>query len=301
MVDGMGSGPATPPTALRGEPGRGGPKARRQPVAFLDSGIGGLPYLARARSLVPDQRYVYAVDRENFPYGEKTTDDVVRAITGLTERLIHREDPRLVVVACNTASVVALGELRARFPLPFVGVVPAVKPAAALSRLRRVGVLATRRTVEGEYLRSLILQHGAGCAVVSLPAAGLVEFVEGDMHRCTAEQRKARVRVEVERFRDAGIDALVLGCTHFLHLEREFRSLLDDEGIALVDSREGVARQVQRLLARQASQVSGTSRSSLEGRGGKEPDALYVTGGSPIEDRYGYFCGQFGLRLAGEL
>ncbi len=168
---------------------------------------------------------------------------------GLTRRIVEREHPRLVVVACNTASVVALDVLRREFPLPFVGVVPAVKPAAALSRRRRVGVLATRRTVEGEYLRSLIHEHAASCTVVSLPAAGLVEFVEQAMERCTPEEKTARVRTEVERFRSAGIDTLVLGCTHFLHLEPEFRHLLNDEGIALVDSRDGVARQVQRLLA----------------------------------------------------
>ena len=280
--------------------------AGRQPIAFLDSGIGGLPYLASTRSLLPDERYVYAVDRENFPYGEKSADRVVHAVSGLTRRIVEREHPRLVVVACNTASVVALDVLRREFPLPFVGVVPAVKPAAALSRRRRVGVLATRRTVEGEYLRSLIHEHAARCTVVSLPAAGLVEFVEQAMERCSAEEKTARVRTEVERFRSAGIDTLVLGCTHFLHLEPEFRHLLNDEGIALVDSRDGVARQVQRLLARSGGGEGGDPRGPRGGgqessghEPGREPDLLYVTGASPIEERYGYFAAQFGLRLAG--
>ncbi|MGA2612547.1 MAG: glutamate racemase [Spirochaetia bacterium] len=284
---------------------KGGPAAQarqdwpegRPPVAFLDSGIGGLPYLASTRSLLPGERYVYAVDRENFPYGEKSADQVVHAICSLAGRMIERENPRLVVVACNTASVVALGELREKFPLPFVGVVPAVKPAAALSKRRRVGVLATRQTVEGEYLRSLIQEHASGCTVVTLPAAGLVDFVEQTMERCTPEEKTARVRTEVERFRDAGIDALVLGCTHFLHLEHEFRRLLSDEGIELVDSRAGVARQVQRLL-RNADSLPGGNGSSAPAGGS---DALYVTGASPIEDRYRYFASRFGLRLAGVL
>ncbi len=270
--------------------------AHRGPVAFLDSGIGGLPYLASTRSLLPGERYVYAVDRANFPYGEKSVDQVISAISGLTERMIEREHPRLVVVACNTASVVALSQLREKFPLPFVGVVPAVKPAAALSRRHRVGVLATRRTVEGEYLRSLIHDHAADCTVVSLPAAGLVEFVESAMEKCTSGEKTARVRAEVERFRDAGIDALVLGCTHFLHLEQEFRHLLEDERITLVDSREGVARQVQRLLRERARRKPD---SGTEGSG--EPDALYVTGSAAIEERYRYFARTFGLRLAGSI
>jgi glutamate racemase len=212
--------------------------------------------------------------------------------------MIEREHPRLVVVACNTASVVALGALRGKFRLPFVGVVPAVKPAAALSKRRRVGVLATRRTVEGEYLRSLIQAHASGCTVVSLPAAGLVEFVEEDMERCTPEEKTARVRTEVERFREAGIDALVLGCTHFLHLEPEFRHLLSHEGIALVDSRSGVARQVQRLLGERNGLQSGRG-STGSAPAELEPDALYVTGTFPIEKRYQYFAAKFGLRLAG--
>jgi glutamate racemase len=268
------------------------------PIAFLDSGIGGLPYLASTRSLIPDERYVYAVDRENFPYGEKTADQVIAAISGLAGRMIQRENPQLVVVACNTASVVALSVLRERFPLPFVGVVPAVKPAAALSRRRRVGVLATRRTVEGEYLRSLIHDHASDCTVVSLPAAGLVEFVEDVMERCTPQQRISRVQTEVDRFREARIDALVLGCTHFLHLEPEFRSLLEKEGITLVDSRDGVARQVQRL---RGAAGTATGAPADPGAPGRQPDALYVTGSSPIEERYRYFATRFGLQLAGSI
>ncbi len=272
------------------------------PIAFLDSGIGGLPYLASTRSLIPDERYVYAVDRENFPYGEKTSDQVIAAISGLAGRMIQREHPQLVVVACNTASVVALSVLRERFSLPFVGVVPAVKPAAALSRRRRVGVLATRRTVEGEYLRSLIHDHASDCTVVSLPAAGLVEFVEDVMERCTPQERISRVQTEVDRFREARIDALVLGCTHFLHLEPEFRSLLEKEGITLVDSRDGVARQVQRLRGAAGAAPGGVADPGAAGdAGGRQPDALYVTGSSPIEERYRYFASRFRLQLAGSI
>ncbi len=147
-------------------------------IGFLDSGIGGLPYLAHLRRRRGGGRFVYVADRENFPYGEKGREEIIAATLSLAGRLIARENPRLVVVACNTMSVVALDALRARFSLPFVGVVPAVKPAAELSRRRRVGVLATRQTVEGEYLRKLIERHANGCSVVSLSSGGLVEFVE---------------------------------------------------------------------------------------------------------------------------
>ena len=267
-----------------------------EPIAFIDSGIGGLPYLASTRRLLPRERYVYIADRENFPYGGRPVGEIVSAISAATERLIAREGPRLIVIACNTASVVALPELRARFPLPFVGVVPAVKPAAALSRSRRVGVLATQSTVEGEYLRNLIAAHGEGCTVVGLPAAELVDFVEREMASATPLDRAERVRREVERFRGERIDVLVLGCTHFLHLEEEFRGILDAEGIALVDSREGVARQVERLLPSSAGRRSSPPQGSE-----KQRDSLYVTGSAAVEDRYRYFASRFGLRLEGAL
>jgi glutamate racemase len=265
------------------------------PVAFLDSGVGGLPYLAHTRRELPGRRYVYVADRANFPYGEKDPARIVEAALAVTARLLAREHPRLVVVACNTMSVVALARLRERFPVPFVGVVPAVKPAAALSRSRRVGVLATRQTVEGDYLKHLIEDHAKGCAVVSLPAAGLVEYVEQQIPTADPGDRAERVRHEVERFRDGRIDALVLGCTHFLHLEEEFRSLLRAEGISLVDSREGVTRQVARLL-------DGSPEASDAGaQEPRAPDSLYLTGPLPLEDRYGWFAEKFDLRLEGVL
>jgi len=258
-------------------------------IGFLDSGIGGLPYLAHLRTRLGGGRFVYAADRANFPYGEKTREQVLSATLSVAERFIARENPRLIVVACNTMSVIALAALRERFSLPFVGVVPAVKPAAALSRRRRVGVLATRQTVEGEYMRELIERHANGCAVVSLSSGRLVEFVERELSVASNEVRTERVRAEVERFRSERIDALVLGCTHFLHLEKEFRVLLDAEAIALVDSRDGVSRQVMRLLPQDAGARNGA------------PDLMYLTGPEPLEERYLWFAAQFGLQPAGTL
>ena len=171
----------------------------RRPVAFLDSGIGGLPYLAAARLLLPSAPYVYLADRENFPYGDRTPERITAAVTAAVQRLLTSAHPRVVVIACNTASVVALPALRARFDLPFVGVVPAVKTAAASTPGGRFGVLATQQTVEGEYLRGLIASHAPGCTVVALPAAGLVRFVEEDLLGSTRAERLARVAVEAAR------------------------------------------------------------------------------------------------------
>jgi glutamate racemase len=266
-------------------------------IAFLDSGVGGLPYLAHARPFLRGRRLVYVADREHFPYGEKSRSEVIAAALSVTARVVEREKPRLIIVACNTMSVAALPELRAAFPVPFVGVVPAVKPAASLSRRKRVGVLATRRTVEGEYLHGLIEKHATGCTVVSLSSGPLVEFVETSLYRATAPERQERVRREVERFTAEGIDALVLGCTHFLHLEAEFRSLLQEKGIRLVDSREGVSRQAQRLLAERVPGGEATGGGPTGGAASDAPDSLYVTGPRPLEERYQWFASQYGLEL----
>ena len=272
--------------------------------------MGGLPYLAHARGFLPGRRFVYVADREHFPYGEKSRSEIVAATLSVAERLIRRENPQLVVVACNTMSVVALSDLRARFSVPFVGVVPAVKPAAGLSRRGRVGVLATRRTVEGEYLRGLIERHAAGCEVVSLSSAALVEFVEKSLYQAGPEEREKRVQQEVDRFTSEGIDALVLGCTHFLHLEREFRSLLDARGIVLVDSRDGVSRQAKRVLAAgggppQAAAGGGPAQAAAGGGPAQAAadcdDTLYVTGPLRLEERYEWFAREYDLRLEGGL
>ena len=256
------------------------------PVVFIDSGIGGLPYLAAVRRLLPGVRLVYAADRERFPYGDKQPADIVEAVVSIAGRLVERERPRLIVIACNTASVVALDDLRRRFPLPFVGTVPAVKPAAAWSRSRRIGVLATQRTVEGDYLRGLVEKFAGGCEVVGLPANDLVVFVENELHRASAVERTARAAAEAARVRDAGVDTVVLGCTHFLHLEAELRAAFGPD-VTLVDSRDGVARQAAR-------------RAGAAARGGGA-DAFYLTGPEPFAERHLFFARAFGLEPAGSL
>jgi len=259
------------------------------PVAFIDSGIGGLPYLSFTRRILPHERYVYVADTENFPYGEKSPEEVTRITLSLAQRLIGALAPKLIVVACNTMSVVALEALRERFAVPFVGVVPAVKPAASITRTKRVGVLATRRTVEGQYLRNLITRFAVGCQVVSISAGDLVDYVERELFRASEEEKRARVRVEAERLRAEGVDTVVLACTHFLHLESEFKAEL--EGVTIIDSREGVARQVSRLLRRNAGHP----------KQGQRRDSLYLTGRSPVEERYGYFSKGFSLSLEGTI
>jgi glutamate racemase len=261
------------------------------PVAFIDSGIGGLPYVAYTRSMAPQERYVHVADRGNFPYGSKSEGEIISSTISLTERLLARENPRLIVVACNTMSVVALAALRARFPLPFVGVVPAIKPAAAYSKKKRICILGTPRTVEGSYLRGLVEKYADGCSVSGVAAQDLVSYIEKELYRDTPEARKSRARVEADRVMALDVDAVVLACTHFLHLAEEFKQVLGP-GVAVVDSREGVAKQVLRILGYPEKRPTAAP---------PRADSLYVTGEPPVEARYAHFASAFGLAPEGIL
>ena len=222
-----------------------------KPLLFYDSGAGGLPYLAAARLFLPAEHYLYLADREHFPLGEKPTELVRRLVLESVSLAIERFDPRLVVIACNTASVVALQLLREHFPIPFVGVVPAVKPAALSPAGGRVAVIATRQTASGPYLDGLIREFADGREVLKIPVADLVDFAEYRYLWATPAERLEAVRRALASVLPLQVQAVVLGCTHFVLLEHEFRTVLAQR-VALIDSREGVTRRIVSLLSDQA-------------------------------------------------
>jgi len=261
-----------------------------KPVVFFDSGIGGLPYLEMARQRVAGEFFIYLADRKYFPYGVKTPSEV---LTGVMESLglaIRRFDPRAVVVACNTASVIALAELRKKYDIPFIGVVPAVKPAARSIPAGRLAVLATERTLADNYLADLIRNFAEGCEVIRYPLGKLVNLVEYDYFTTSAAEKKAIVSREVGDLKKSAVSSAVLGCTHFILLEEELKSAMGN-GVEIVDSREGVTGQLIRVL-------------KDRGPGGGSPrrkDCFYVTGEAPVEERYRKFAGKYGLEFAGIL
>jgi len=216
------------------------------PVAFIDSGIGGIPYLLAARAAMPGNRLVYFADNRNFPYGERDVKRVRELVLEATATLIDLENPRAIVVACNTASVVALEALRERFPIPFVGVVPAIKPAAALATRRRIGVLATQRTVADPYVSQLIHRHAAHSEVVLVAAGGLVDLIERSCGSISPNELEAALAEPVQRLKDAGVAVVVLGCTNFIHVRHRIQEMLGD-AIRVIDSVDGVVRQIVRV------------------------------------------------------
>jgi glutamate racemase len=218
----------------------------------MDSGIGGLPYCRRFFSRPHAPSVVYLADRAHFPYGTKTKGDLIRILGDHVEHLSAFCSPVLAVLACNTASVSALAELRERFPvIPFVGTVPAVKPAVEESLRRSVGILGTERTLADPSIGDLASRYGPDCAVHKRAAPELVDFVERRLAAASGEERLRVAGTYIERFRSLGVDAVVLGCTHFLFLVDEFRAAGASGGCAvkIYDSLEGVCARAEALLA----------------------------------------------------
>jgi glutamate racemase len=258
-----------------------------RPVLFLDSGVGGLPYCRHFHRNNPDENLVYVADREYFPYGSRDRLELIRRLEGLLERLIRGRDPKLAVLACNTATVSALKELRDSFPqLPLVGTVPAVKPAIEGSKKRHIGVLGTSRTIADPYIAKLAAEFGPDCAVTAIAAPDLVDFVERRLAASTAEERRSAVIPYIERFRAADADAIVLGCTHFLFLLDAFKAAAED--LSFHDSVEGVSRRAEALLRKAGRRDAGA---------GAGENVLVLTGSDPPGPAWEGWARSFGLVL----
>lgn len=225
-------------------------------VGVFDSGVGGLTILRELLRELPDERFVYVGDTGNCPYGVRPEREI-QDLSLAAARLLLDHGAKIIVVACNTASVSALKELREAFTLPFVGVVPAVKPAATRTRVGRVGVAATEASARGDYLKRLIAEHANGVEVLAVGCPRLVTLVEeGQLDGPTIE---AVIREDIAPLLDAGIDELVLGCTHFPALRPIFERVAGP-GVEVIDSGAAIARQTRRVLERDGLLASGGSR-----------------------------------------
>ena len=222
------------------------------PLLFFDSGVGGLSVLGPTREALPNARIVYAADNAGYPYGTKSEAELAARVPALLGRLVERFRPRLAVIACNTASTIALDHVRAALDIPVVGTVPAIKPAAELSKSRVIGVLGTEATVRQPYVDDLAARFAADCTVIRHGSAELVEL---------AEAKLAGGKVSVEAVRDAiapmvrqpdgeKMDVMVLACTHFPLLSEEISAALPE--IVQVDGGPGIARRIACLTQEQA-------------------------------------------------
>lgn len=220
----------------------------QQPLLFFDSGIGGLSVLAATRTLLPNAPVVYAADSAGFPYGIRTEAEIAVRVPALLGRLAERYQPRLIVIACNTASTIALAAVRSALDLPIVGTVPAIKPAALASKTRTIGVLGTDATVRQPYVDDLAARFAADCTVIRHGCADLVEAAEARLRGEAVEHARFEAALDglFGQPGGAAIDTIVLACTHF-PLVADDLAAAAGRPISFVDGSAGIARRVAYL------------------------------------------------------
>ncbi|HYH79078.1 MAG TPA: glutamate racemase [Longimicrobium sp.] len=214
------------------------------PVGIFDSGIGGLSVAREIRRALPAEHLLYLADSAFVPYGDRTTDEV-RARTLAAGRHLEALGAKLLVVACNTASGAALELLRDRLSIPVVGLEPAVKPAVAASRNGRVGVMATAGTLGSERYARLVQAYGNGARVIAQPCVGLADAIE-DGH-LDDEVLHALLPGYIEPLKDAEVDTVVLGCTHYSFVADRISEALGRH-VLVLESGPAIARQTARVL-----------------------------------------------------
>ena len=222
------------------------------PILFFDSGVGGLSVLEPTLKLLPNAPIVYCADSAGFPYGKKSDAELASRIPALLGRLVERHHPRLAVIACNTASTIALDHVRSALDLPVVGTVPAIKPAAEISKTRVIGVLGTEATVRQPYVDDLSARFAADCTILRHGSPQLVELAEAKLggENVSADAVAAAVRPMFDRAGGDRIDTVVLACTHFPLLTEELRAAFPN--VAYVDGGDGIARRIAYLTRDQA-------------------------------------------------
>jgi glutamate racemase len=251
------------------------------PIGVFDSGIGGVSVLHAIRSLLPYEDLIYVGDSMHLPYGEKSLERIRQYSEGVLHYFVEK-GCKVVVIACNTASAAALNTLRLQYPqLPIVGMEPAVKPAAEHTQTGVVGVIATKVTFQGELFASVVERFAIDVQVMQQPCPGLVQQIEaGELNTPKTEQM---LRGWLQPMLDAGIDELVLGCTHYPFVMPLLQRIVGAD-VEVIDPAPAVARQVERVLEQHQMYSSSSRLGSLH---------YYTTGNREV-------FGKTLLRLTGE-
>jgi glutamate racemase len=223
------------------------------PILLFDSGVGGLSVLAVLRKVLPQAPVIYAADNAGLPYGTKTEAQIAARVAGLLGRMTERFRPRLVCIACNTASTIALGMVREVLEVPIVGTVPAIKPAAAMTKTGVIGLLGTEATIRQAYVDRLEAEFAQGKRLLRHAAPELVAAAEARLRGEAVDPAVyARAAEGLRRQPDGErIDTVVLACTHFPLVADELARAFGPD-VRFVDGAEGIARRIVHLTAGQA-------------------------------------------------
>ncbi|HEY7958807.1 MAG TPA: glutamate racemase [Sphingomicrobium sp.] len=217
------------------------------PILFFDSGVGGLSVLGPMRALLTTAPIVYVADSAGFPYGRRSDTEIASRVPALLGRMVERFHPRVAVIACNTASTIALDHVRSALDLPVVGTVPAIKPAAEMSKSRVLGVLGTEATVRQAYVDDLATRFASDCTIIRHGSHELVELAETKLRGEVVDVDAVRAAAQPMFDAPGGdrIDTIVLACTHFPLLEEELRAAFPQ--VDYVDGGRGIARRIAYL------------------------------------------------------
>ena len=230
-------------------------------IGIFDSGLGGLSVLRELRRQIPAQPAIYIGDQFHVPYGVRPLEEVRRFSTEVV-RFLTAHGAELIVVACNTASAAALHSLRGQFPaVPFVGMEPAVKPAAEQTHSRVVGVLATYATFQGELYASVVERFANGVTLLQSPCPGLVAQIEAG--NLTGAETRAILQRELEPMLARGIDTVVLGCTHYPFVIPLIKEIVGPQ-VNVIDPAPAVARQTARLLKERGWLADGLAPAEVD-------------------------------------
>jgi glutamate racemase len=228
-----------------------------RPIGMLDSGVGGLSILREVRHQMPGEDVLFFADQGHVPYGPRPLEEIRQFARGITQFLLDRQ-VKAIVVACNAASAAALHHLRETFPgIPFVGMEPAVKPAAENTRSGTIGVITTKATYQGELFASVIDRYANGVSVVTQVCPDFVTLVEAGLH--DTDTARGTARQYLAPLLEAGIDQLVLGCTHFPFLTPVLQEVVGPD-VTIVDPSGAVARQTERIISRQRNASTHAGR-----------------------------------------
>ena len=221
-------------------------------IGIFDSGVGGLSVFREIRKLLPEETYIYFSDNAHCPYGEKSKEYIIDRTRRITDFLIS-EGSDIIVVACNTATAAAIKTLREEYPISFIGMEPAVKPAAALTKTGVVGVLATEGTLKADKYRDTKVRHAEDVTVVEHIGQGFVELVENGM--TTGPEAESIITDSLKPLLDDGADTIVLGCTHYPFLSETIskvaESLTPDRKVTIIDPAPAVARHLLDVMTEQ--------------------------------------------------
>lgn len=226
-------------------------------IGFFDSGIGGITIWESVNRLLPNENTIYLADSKNSPYGKKTNDELTNISKENVEFLINKKC-KLIVVACNTATTNSINFLRKSYNLPFIGIEPAIKPAALNTKTGKIGVLATKGTLGSSLFEKTSNIHGQNVEIIEQHGLGLVELIEKGIY--SGSKIDSLLKEYLNPMLENNIDKLVLGCTHYPLIKKSIKKIIN-ESINIIECSEAVALQTERVLIKSNLINSGTEKS----------------------------------------